>query len=71
MGLRTGPVDLLVEIDRHAELPLYEQLERILREAVRDGRLPAGSRLPSSRSLAAELGLSRGVITTAYEQLAA
>lgn len=50
---------------------MYEQLERILRGAIRDGRLPAGSRLPSSRSLAAELGLSRGVITTAYEQLAA
>jgi GntR family transcriptional regulator/MocR family aminotransferase len=50
---------------------MYEQLERILREAIRDGRLHAGARLPSSRSLAAELGLSRGVITTAYEQLAA
>jgi GntR family transcriptional regulator/MocR family aminotransferase len=50
---------------------MYEQLERILREAIRDGRLPAGSRLPSSRALAAELGTSRGVITTAYEQLAA
>jgi GntR family transcriptional regulator/MocR family aminotransferase len=71
MGRRTGPVDLLVEIDRHGEQPMYEQLERILREAIRDGRLPAGSRLPSSRNLAAELGLSRGVITTAYEQLAA
>jgi GntR family transcriptional regulator/MocR family aminotransferase len=50
---------------------MYEQLERILREAIRDGRLRAGSRLPSSRSLAAELGVSRGVITTAYDQLAA
>jgi GntR family transcriptional regulator/MocR family aminotransferase len=50
---------------------MYEQLEQILREAIRDGRLPAGSRLPSSRALATELGISRGVITTAYEQLAA
>lgn len=50
---------------------MYEQLERILRAAIRDGRLPAGSRLPSSRALAAELGISRGVITAAYEQLAA
>jgi GntR family transcriptional regulator / MocR family aminotransferase len=71
MGLRTGPVELLVELDRQAEQPMYEQLERALRLAIRDGRLPAGSRLPSSRSLAAELGLSRGVVTTAYEQLAA
>ncbi len=50
---------------------MYEQLERTLREAIRDGRLPAGACLPSSRALAAELGISRGVITSAYEQLAA
>jgi GntR family transcriptional regulator/MocR family aminotransferase len=71
MAFRTGPVDLLVQLDRRGEQPMYEQLERILREAIRDGRLPAGSRLPSSRALASELGISRGVITTAYEQLAA
>src|SRR5436853_3020195 len=66
-----GPVDLLVELDRGAERPLYEQLERALRDAIRDGRLPAGARLPSSRALAAELGISRGVVTVAYDQLAA
>ncbi|HET6868834.1 MAG TPA: PLP-dependent aminotransferase family protein [Solirubrobacteraceae bacterium] len=71
MGPRTGPVDLLVELDRDTGPPMYEQLERILRKAIRDGRLPAGSRLPSTRALAAELGISRGVITTAYEQLTA
>src|SRR5215211_3359036 len=67
----TGPVDLLVELERRAELPLQEQLERKLREAIRDGRLKAEARLPSSRGLAAELGVSRGVVTSAYEQLAA
>src|SRR5579862_3149894 len=67
----TGPVDLLVELDRHGQMPMYEQLERNLRDAIRDGRLQAGSRLPSSRALAAELGISRGVITSAYEQLVA
>src|SRR5581483_972640 len=36
-----------------------------------DGRLPAGTRLPSSRTLAIELGISRGAITNAYEQLTA
>jgi GntR family transcriptional regulator / MocR family aminotransferase len=71
MALRTGPVDLLVELNRHGEQPMYEQIERSLREAIRDARLPAGSRLPSSRALAAELGISRGVITAAYEQLTA
>jgi len=60
-----------VELNRHAEQPLYEQLEHSLRAAIRDGRLAAGARLPSSRGLAAELGISRGVVTSVYEQLAA
>ncbi len=50
---------------------MYEQLERTLRAAIRDGRLAPGARLPSSRALAAELGISRGVVTSAYGQLAA
>ncbi len=66
-----GPVDLLVELDRGGGLPLHEQLERTLRAAVREGRLRAGARLPSSRALAASLGISRGVVTSAYGQLAA
>ena len=60
-----------MELDRRAEQPLYEQLEHRLRAAIRDGRLAAGARLPSSRGLAAELGISRGVVTSVYEQLAA
>jgi GntR family transcriptional regulator / MocR family aminotransferase len=40
-----------------------------LRDAVRVGRLPAGTRLPSSRTLAQDLGVSRGVAVRAYEQL--
>ena len=60
-----------MELDRGGEQPLYEQLERALRHAIRSGSLPAGARLPSSRGLAAELGISRGVVTSAYEQLAA
>jgi GntR family transcriptional regulator/MocR family aminotransferase len=62
---------LLVELDRRGDQPLYEQLERRLRAAIRDGRLAAGARLPSTRGLAAELGVSRGVVTSAYDQLAA
>ncbi len=71
MGVYKGPVDLLVELERGAEAPLYEQLERTLRDAIRGGRLPAGTRLPSSRGLAAELGISRGVVSSAYDQLVA
>jgi GntR family transcriptional regulator/MocR family aminotransferase len=71
MARRRGPVDLLLELDRRDGLPLHEQLERTLRDAIRNGRLEAGASLPSSRALAAELGVSRGVVTSAYEQLAA
>ncbi|MFJ4184691.1 PLP-dependent aminotransferase family protein [Kitasatospora sp. NPDC089509] len=56
-----------------AEAPpggLTDWLTGRLREAVADGRLPAGSRLPASRVLAAELGVSRGVVTDAYGRLA-
>ena len=74
MTISKGPVagpELLVEIDRAGELPLHEQLERSLRENIRRGRLPAGTRLPSTRALAGELGVSRGVVTEAYGQLGA
>ncbi|WP_116111919.1 PLP-dependent aminotransferase family protein [Amycolatopsis ruanii] len=40
-----------------------------LRDAIADGRLPVGSRLPATRTLAAELGVSRGVVTEAYQRL--
>src|SRR4051794_8484721 len=46
-------------------------LEAALREAVRAGRLPAGQQLPSSRALAADLGLARGTVVEAYAQLGA
>jgi GntR family transcriptional regulator/MocR family aminotransferase len=74
---RTGPVTgptgpgLLLEIDRAGELPLHEQIERALRERIRSGRMPSDTRLPSTRTLARELGVSRGVVTEAYGQLAA
>ncbi|MFI6487553.1 PLP-dependent aminotransferase family protein [Streptomyces sp. NPDC050564] len=40
-----------------------------LRRAISDGRLPLGSRLPATRVLAAELRVSRGVVTEAYQRL--
>lgn len=46
-------------------------LERALREAIRSGHLPDGIRLPSTRDLAAQLGLARGTVTAAYDQLTA
>src|SRR5690348_7357398 len=46
-------------------------LEAALRDAVRAGRLAAGQPLPSSRALAADLGLARGTVVEAYAQLVA
>jgi GntR family transcriptional regulator / MocR family aminotransferase len=70
LGPVNGP-ELLVRLDHGGETPLHEQLERSLREDIRSGRLPGGARMPSTRGLAAELGISRGVVTEAYGQLAA
>jgi GntR family transcriptional regulator/MocR family aminotransferase len=50
---------------------MQRQVEDQLRAAIRDGRLAAGERLPSSRVLAADLQVSRGVVSDAYGQLAA
>lgn len=69
--LGLGPPDLLLSLDREAPAPLHEQLGQTLRTFVRSGRLPPGSRLPSSRFLAGSLGVSRGVVLEAYTQLVA
>lgn len=46
-----------------------EWLAQQIRLALADGRLPVGSRLPATRVLAGELGVSRGVVTEAYQRL--
>ncbi|WP_106397990.1 MocR-like pyridoxine biosynthesis transcription factor PdxR [Actinocorallia populi] len=61
--------DLPLHLDRDASEALNVQLSRALRELMRAGVLTPGERMPSSRALAAELGLSRTVVTEAYQQL--
>jgi GntR family transcriptional regulator / MocR family aminotransferase len=63
--------ELLVELDRSASRSLRAQLEDGLREAVRGGRLPAHARLPPTRALASDLGISRRLVVDAYSQLLA
>lgn len=61
-------------VDLHLEVTgtgRRDSLERALREAIRTGRLAPGSRLPSTRTLAAELGVARGTVSSAYDQLVA
>ena len=67
---QASTTDLLVTVARGAG-PLQRQVEDQLRAAIRSGRLVEGERLPSSRLLAADLGVSRGVVSDAYMQLAA
>jgi len=50
---------------------LHQRIETDLREAIRSGRLAAGHVLPSTRGMAADLGVSRGVVVEAYAQLRA
>ena len=65
------PTELLVELRKDDPLPLHQQLEQELRGAIRGGRLQPETALPSTRVLADQLDLSRGVVVEAYEQLVA
>jgi GntR family transcriptional regulator/MocR family aminotransferase len=60
-------------LDLHLELPggggRRTAIEEALRDAIQAGRLSPGTQLPSSRSLAADLGVARGTVTSAFEQL--
>jgi len=56
-------------VDRAAGSSMAAQITAQLRDAVTSGVLVAGERLPSTRDLAATLGVSRTVVTTAYVQL--
>jgi GntR family transcriptional regulator/MocR family aminotransferase len=57
-------------LDRATEEPVYRQLYHRVRASVLAGTLSEGMRLPSARSLASQLGLARGTVEAAYEQLA-
>jgi GntR family transcriptional regulator / MocR family aminotransferase len=67
--MTTLPSGLPVVVERAAPAPLAVQISAQLEAAVTDGVLHAGDRLPSSRDLAASLGVSRTVVTNAYARL--
>lgn len=68
--MTSTPIDLLVSVIRGSGRTLGRQLEDQLRAHIRDGSLRPGSRLPSTRDLAGELGVSRPIVVDAYAQLA-
>ena len=59
-----------IQLDQRGATPLYKQLYERLRAAILAGALETGARLPSTRTLAAELGVSRNTTALAYEMLA-
>lgn len=62
---------LTLPLDAGAAAPLFRQVYEGIRQAILGGRLAAGTRLPASRALARELGVSRNTVLNAYEQLLA
>lgn len=70
LGTTSGP-ELLVQLDRGRSEPLHRQLADALRAAIRAGRLAPGARMPSTRVLATDLGVSRRLVVDTYGQLIA
>jgi GntR family transcriptional regulator/MocR family aminotransferase len=67
---RAAPTDHpRIELDAALPAPLHAQLYDRLRRAILAGQLPPGARVPSTRTLAAELGVSRGTTSLAYDNL--
>jgi GntR family transcriptional regulator/MocR family aminotransferase len=62
-------IDLAVSLNRTSITPLYQQLAENISHAVLEGRLKPNQKLPSSRSLAQSLNISRSTVTQSYEQL--
>src|ERR1700742_1264989 len=60
---------LRLELDRSAKTPLAEQIRKGIRAAIETGVLAPGARLPSWQDLAAQLGVARGTVRSAYEKL--
>ena len=58
-----------IAIDRHGVTPMYRQIYEWFQSAIVDRRMRPGARIPSSRGLAAELGVSRLPVVNAYQQL--
>ena len=64
-------MELMVPLNTQDKSPLYEQIYRYIKKEIRAGRIPAGSRLPSTRILAQNLKVSRSTTQMAYDQLLA
>ena len=66
-----NPSSFAIDLDKTSEQPLFVQLCDQIRSHLTSGQIDARSRLPASRQLAAEIGVSRSTVVTAFEQLVA
>ena len=62
---------LAARLDRAAAEPVYRQTLRLMQQAILTGQLPPGTKLPSSRTLAEDLGIARNTVLHVYDQLTA
>jgi len=70
MSKSTPQIDLPgPQLNRNSPTPLHQQVYLFIREAISDGRLKANYRLPATRVLAVDWGISRNVVLLAFEQL--
>ena len=58
-----------VQSDPEASKPLFDQLRSQIIDGIRGGRLPPGTRLPTVRELAAQLGMAVNTVARAYREL--
>lgn len=70
LPLFTTPIQSLVQLERTNGTPLYQQICQGLREAILSGELAEGTRLPTERAFAHELGVNRTTVMNAYNELA-
>src|SRR5438552_18907270 len=68
--LFTASISSLIQLERENGVPLYRQICQRLREAILSGELSEGTRLPTERALASELGVNRTTVMNAYNELA-
>lgn len=61
----------LLTVDPGSPIPPFEQLRAQLLDQMQSGALPAGSRLPTVRQLASDLGIAPGTVARAYKELEA
>jgi 2-aminoadipate transaminase len=70
LPLFTASIGSLIRLERDNGIPLYRQICQGLREAIVSGQLAEGTRLPTERALASDLGVNRTTVMNAYNELA-